>query len=422
MDLVALRRDVHAHPEPAFCEVRTAATVLAHLRELPVEVRTGVAAMRREGVPAYPDEATLRRFADRAVETGADAGDVRRFATEGTAIIADLAGRRPGPAWALRFDMDALPVTEADDPAHAPAANGFRSRYEGFMHACGHDGHVAIGLALARRLADRDFPGTVRFLFQPAEEGGRGARAMLAADAVAGVDRFLAVHLGLDLPATAVAAGITGIFATTKMRARFTGVASHAAAAPEDGRNALLAAATAVLGIHGLPRFSAADTRVNVGTLHAGGNVNIVPAVAELTCEARSKDGAVNADLTERVKQVLCGAAQAQGVAVEIEETGGSTSLTCDDELLDAVPAAADASGHGERAVRLHEMGGSDDASLFAEAVQRAGGLATYTVVGGGNPAPHHNPYFDVDEAALPVAVDVLEALVRQVTRTDDNT
>jgi aminobenzoyl-glutamate utilization protein A len=412
-ELVALRREVHAHPEPAFCEVRTAATVLAHLRKLPAQVRTGSAAMRRDGIPAYPDEATLHQFAARAVDSGSDAADVELLAAEGTAVIADLEGNRPGPTWALRFDMDALPVTEAGDATHVPAARGFRSRYEGFMHACAHDGHVAIGLGLAARLADGDFPGKVRFLFQPAEEGGRGARAMLGADAVAGVDRFAAVHLGLDLAPGAVAAGITGIFATTKMRASFTGIASHAAAAPQDGRNALLAAATAVLGIHGLPRFSTADTRVNVGTLHAGGNVNIISAAAELTCEARSRDGAVNADLTERVKRVLRGAAEAQGVEVAIEETGGSTSLICDDELLDAVLAAAEMTGHGDRALRSHLMGGSDDASLFAEAVQRAGGLATYAVVGGGNPAPHHNPYFDVDESALPVAVDVLEALVR---------
>lgn len=409
MDPVELRRDIHAHPEPAFCELRTAALVLSRLRELPLRIRTGALAL--DGIPAYPDEAMLGRFADLAIGSGAEPGDIATLVEEGTAIVADVTGSRPGPTWALRFDMDALPVTEAADTGHAPAAKGFRSAYEGFMHACGHDGHVAIGLTLAERLADRDFAGTVRFLFQPAEEGGRGARAMLGANVVDGVDRFAALHLGMDLPAGTVAAGITGIFATTKMRARFTGVASHAAGAPQEGRNALLAAATAVLGIHGLPRFSTADTRVNVGTLRAEGNVNIVPALAELTCEARSRDGGVNTELTKRVKQVLRGAAVGQGVEVDIEETGGSTSLDCDPELLDAVLDAAEATGHP--AVRLHQMGGSDDASLFAEAVQRRGGLATYTVVGGGNPAPHHNPYFDVDEAALPVAVDVLEALVR---------
>jgi aminobenzoyl-glutamate utilization protein A len=393
--------------------VRTAATVLAHLHDLPAEVHTGAEAMRLKGIPAYPDESTRRWFADQAVQNGANKSDVHTLIDSGTAVIADIEGSRPGPTWALRFDMDALPVVEADESTHVPAACGFRSRYEGFMHACGHDGHVAIGLGLAARLADRDFPGIVRFLFQPAEEGGRGARAMLGADAVSGVDRFAALHLGLDLEPGAVAAGITGIFATTKMRARFTGVASHAAAAPEEGRNALLAAATAVLNIHALPRFSSAETRINVGTLHAGAYVNIIPALAELTCEARSHDGAVNADLTERVKRVLRGAAQIHGVETEVEEIGGSTSLRCDDEMLDAVLAAANAAGHGERALRSHQMEGSDDASLFAEAVQRAGGIATYIVVGGGNPAPHHNPYFDVDESALPVAVDVLEALVR---------
>src|SRR3954470_17933307 len=110
-ELVALRRDVHAHPEPAFCEVRTAATVLARLRGLPAQVRTGPEAMRREGIPAYPDEATLRGFAERAVESGAAAAGGERLAAEGTAVIADIEGSRPGPTWALRFDMDALPVT-----------------------------------------------------------------------------------------------------------------------------------------------------------------------------------------------------------------------------------------------------------------------------------------------------------------------
>jgi aminobenzoyl-glutamate utilization protein A len=411
--LVALRRDIHAHPEPAFCEIRTAATVLAHLRTLPLEVHTGARAMRVEGIPAYPDEVTRQGYAELAVRDGADAETVGGLVAQGTAVVADIEGNRPGPTWALRFDMDALPVREADDSGHYPAASGFRSRYEGYMHACGHDGHTAIGLGLATRLADRDFAGKVRFLFQPAEEGGRGARAMLASDVVAGVDRFVAVHLGLDQDAGVVAAGITGIFATTKMRARFTGKAAHAAAAPQEGRNALLAAATAVLNIHALPRFSTADTRVNVGTLHAAGNVNIVPAYAELTCEARSPDGAVSDELTQRVKQVLRGAAAVQGVEVDIEDTGGSTSMHCDEEILDAVLDAAKASGHGERAVRLCPMGGSDDASLFAAAVQQTGGLATYMIVGADNPAPHHNPYFDVDEAALPIALDVLEALVR---------
>ena len=309
--------------------------------------------------------------------------------------------------------MDALPLAEAADPRHRPAAEGFRSRHEGVMHACGHDGHVAIGIALAHRLADRDFPGRVRFLFQPAEEGVRGARAMVAGGTAEGLDRFVAVHLGLDVPPAVVVGGANGAFATTKLRAVFVGVASHAAAAPQEGRNALVGAATALLNVMALPRWSTADTRVNVGTLHGGDNVNIVPARAELTCEARSTDGAVSDDLTGRVKRVLRGAAEMHGLEVDIAETGAATTIRSDSELAERIEQVA-RERYGDAAVGdAMPLRGSDDASLFMREVQRAGGLATYAIVGGGNPAPHHNPAFDVDESALPVAVDVLEGLVR---------
>ncbi len=217
-----------------------------------------------------------------------------------TAVVAELAGDRPGPTVALRFDMDALPLVESADPRHFPTANGFRSAYEGVMHACGHDGHVAIGIALAGLLADRRFPGRVRLLFQPAEEGVRGARAMAAAGAVDGVDVFYATHLGMGLPVAAVAAATTGRFATGKFVARFTGRAAHASGSPESGRNALIAAATAALNVQALPRFAAADTRVNVGRLVAGTAANIVPAQAELAFEVRSTDSAVLAELARR--------------------------------------------------------------------------------------------------------------------------
>ena len=412
-ELVALRRDLHAYPEPGFLEIRTASTVLRHLRALPFAVRAGAQAMRADVVAGYPDEPTRARAAERAVATGADPADAESLAREGTAVVAEIEGSRPGPTWGLRFDMDALPLAEAADPRHRPAAEGFRSRHEGVMHACGHDGHVAIGIALAHRLADRDFPGRVRFLFQPAEEGVRGARAMVAAGTAEGLDRFLAVHLGLDVPPGVVVGGANGAFATTKLRAVFVGVASHAAAAPQEGRNALVGAATALLNVMALPRWSTADTRVNVGTLHGGDNVNIVPARAELTCEARSTDGAVSDDLTGRVKRVLRGAAEMHGLEVDIAETGAATTIRSDSELAERIEQVA-RERYGDAAVGdAMPLRGSDDASLFMREVQRAGGLATYAIVGGGNPAPHHNPAFDVDESALPVAVDVLEGLVR---------
>lgn len=413
-ELVALRRDFHRYAEPAFLEIRTSSIVVSRLRELGLTPLTGQEAMRAETVVDYPTAEQRELFGERAVRTGADAGNVARAIEFGTAVIAEVSGNRPGPTWGLRFDMDALPMAESDSAEHAPAANGFRCDYAA-MHACAHDGHTAIGLGLASRLvADNDFAGTARFLFQPAEEGGRGAASMLAAGAVEGVDRFVAVHLGLDEPAGKVSGGIQGLLATTKMRATFTGTAAHAAGAPEQGANALVTAASALLNVMALPRYSTADTRINVGTLHGGDNVNIVPSWAQMTLEARSTDSDVSASLTERIKTALRGSGEMHGVAVDVVETGGSATMDCDAELVEAIDEIAVQVPDATTTNGPKLMGGSDDASLFAREVQRNGGIATYMTVGGGNAAPHHNPLFDIDERSIPIALDTLERLIRR--------
>jgi aminobenzoyl-glutamate utilization protein A len=413
LDVVALRRDFHRHPETAFREIRTVAKVAEILTDLGVEPRLGERVIRTEDVTDYPTAEQLDESAHRAAATGADDTWVSRVRQAGSALVADIPGSRPGPVWALRCDTDALPIVESGQPTHLPTAQGFASVFPGTMHACGHDGHTAIGLALAERLRrDPDFAGTVRLLFQPAEEGGRGARSMLNAGAVADVDRLVALHLGLDHPSCHVVGGAVGAFATTKLRARFTGVASHAAAAPEQGRNALAAAAAGTLAVLAQPRWSTTDTRVNVGTLHAGDNVNIIPAWAELTAETRALDADVQTELTARVVMALDGAAQTYGCEVDVVETGGSTTMASDEELAQAVCDTA--LTLGRTAQTFGPMGGSDDASLLMADVQVRGGAATYVIVGGGNRAPHHNPAFDVDEDAIGFSVDLLESLLRQ--------
>ncbi|MDQ4007766.1 MAG: peptidase dimerization domain-containing protein, partial [Actinomycetota bacterium] len=230
-------------------------------------------------------------------------------------------------------------------------------------------------------------------------------------DALAGVDRFLALHLGLGYECCHVVGGAVGAFATTKLRARFTGTASHAAAAPEQGRNALAAAAAGTLAVLGQPRWAGTDTRVNVGTLHAGDNVNIVPAWAELTAETRALDAQVQTELTGRVERALHGAADTYGCSVQVVHTGGSTTMDSDEGLAQAVCASA--TDLGGTAQTFGDMPGSDDASLFMADVQSRGGTAAYVLVGADNPAPHHNPAFDVDERALGFSVDLLESVLR---------
>ncbi len=413
LDAITLRREFHRHPETAFRELRTAARVAETLSELGVQPRLGEGVMRVEGVVDYPSDEQLDESAARAVSTGADEGWVTRARESGSALVADVAGSRPGPVWALRFDTDALPIGESTGAAHAPVAGGFASTFAGSMHACGHDGHVAIGLSLAERLRrDDDFAGTVRFLFQPAEEGGRGARSMIAAGAVSDVDRFVALHLGLDHPLNHVVGGAVGAFATTKLRARFTGVASHAAAAPQEGRNALAAAAAGLLAVLSQPRWSTSDTRVNVGTLHGGDNVNIIPSWAELTAETRALDADVQAELSKRVVAALEGAARTYDCSVDVLETGGSTTMASDEPL--AASLSQIAVGLGGTGETFGPMAGSDDASLFLADVQKRGGSGTYVIVGADNPAPHHNPAFDVDERSLGFSIDLLDQLIRQ--------
>jgi aminobenzoyl-glutamate utilization protein A len=349
--------------------------------------------------------------AERAVAAGAPAELARHLAEHGTAVVVDIDGGRPGPRWAVRVDMDGLPIAESTDADHPPARLGFRS-VTGAMHACAHDAHTAIGVGLAHRLAGTEFPGSLRLLFQPAEEGARGARAMLGRGVVDGIDRFVGVHLGEDQPVGRVVGGAHGLLATEKLRVRFTGRAAHSGLSPERGRNALAAAAQATLGLLGMPRHGGALTRVNVGRLTAGDAINVVPGWAELMCETRSDDPEVARDLGRRARAIVAGAATMYDVAAEVSVLGAATTFPPDPALVDLVMEAARRRGVTD-AVEHCTVSASDDASLFAEVVREHGGLASFVVVGGGNTAPHHHPAFDIDEAALPVALDLLESLVR---------
>lgn len=414
MTVTELRRDFHRHPEVGFCEFRTASRAAGALADLGWDVGVGADVLQpdaRLGVPA-PD--VLEAAYTRAAGAGADDRFLPAMRGGLTGVVATLRGNRPGPVVALRADLDALPLTESDDPAHLPAREGFRSRWPDAMHACGHDGHVAVALELARRLSDQDFAGTVRLVLQPAEEGGRGAAAMVAAGVAEDVDVFLAAHLGLGLPTGAVCPAVPDLLANAKLRATFRGSAAHASMAPEQGRHALLGAAAATLGVHTMPRFSGHETRVNVGMLTSGTSSNIVPDTAVMLLETRADDGTVNEELERRVRAVLTGAAGMYGLELDVALVGAVTTATSDPLLAEVIEQASRAAG-----AELTAPGagiGSDDATAFMRRVQEHGGLACYFGIGADSPAPHHAGRFDVDEAALPVAVAVLEQVLRTGT------
>lgn len=410
-DVVEIRRKVHAHAELGHLEFHTASLIMDVLEGLGVPYKAGSDAIDVDAIAVPPSDEEYDEFAQRALDAGVPADRVRFLREEGTAVIAMFKGDRPGPVWGLRCDIDALPILESSAETHLPAKEGFRST-TGAMHACGHDGHVAIGLGLAARLAAGDFAGEVRILFQPAEEGVRGAMPMIAAGAAEGIERMHAIHLMVNAPLGHALGGASG-YANTSWQAEYMGEPAHAAAAPEKGRHAIAAAAQATLGILGMSRFSTSDTRVNVGTLQASGAANIIPAAAKMTYQVRAEDNDVLVEMNRRAENIVHGAAQMYGVDVETKIYGSAPNSIPDEVALDSVERAAakiPAITHFDRV----DDGpvGSDDAHLFINEVQKNGGTGSYIYVGAqNNEAPHHHHSFDVDEAALPIAIDLLKAL-----------
>lgn len=411
--LKAFRRAIHQHPEPAFSEVGTAARIEGALTGLPVQVATGPAAHDLSRVVNYPTREAIEAWTALAIESGVSPERAAYFRDNGTALVVDLQGNRPGPSWGLRVDIDALPMHESAESGHFPADEGFNSTVAA-MHACGHDVHATIGVGLLHRLADRVFPGTLRVFFQPAEEGVRGAQTMIDAGVLDGVDRMLAIHVAGEMAVGEVVGSFTGGMATRKLLVNFTGQASHAAGAPEAGRNALIAAATAATGIMGIPRFSTADTRLNVGTLNGGDGVNIVPSSAVMTCEARATDDDVVEEVIARIRAVIAGASLAYGVEHDIAIMGQSATVKPDEELIDLIVAVAEAHPDVRKLHRTQAFAGSDDANLMIRHVQQRNGLGAYIMVGAASPGPHHSAKFDADEEAIPLGIDLLESLLRE--------
>lgn len=235
--LIAWRRDFHHFAESGWVEFRTAAKVAEVLDQLGYDLAMGRDVVDADSRMGLPDDATLAAAFARAREQGAPEKWLGAFEGGFAGIVATLHSGRHGPTMAFRVDMDALDLDEARDNDHLPFREGFASCNDGMMHACAHDGHTTIGLGLAHVLMQyrEQLNGTIKLIFQPAEEGTRGARAMVAAGALDGVDYFTAIHIGTGVPAGTVICGSDNFMATTKFDVRFTGVAAHAGGNPKRG-------------------------------------------------------------------------------------------------------------------------------------------------------------------------------------------
>lgn len=424
--LIAARRDLHRFPETARMELRTASLVFRHLSALGYGIRFGREAMLPEETAPAPSADELAAAEKRAVAEGADPDLVRRMRGGHTALWADLpcpaAGKASGPLLAFRFDMDANTLQESASPDHRPYREGFASVHPGCMHACGHDGHTAIGLALAEllvRMRTR-LRGTVRLIFQPAEESGGGAEPMLAAGVLDKADYLVGLHLGIHALRTGdVICGTRGFMACTGFDLRYTGVSSHSGLAPHEGRNALLAACSAVLGMHAVPRHGGGASRINVGCLHAGRARNAVPDEAVLTVETRG--------ITTQIDEFM------RDEALRIAHAAGRMwNCDCGASLRKSLPGGASSpemsARIAETARRMpafthieteRDFGATEDFTLLLDAVQKRGGQGGYIQLGTDRAAGHHNERFDYDEAALPLGLELLARIAADYLNGD---
>ena len=408
------RRDLHQFAESGWLEFRTATRVADALHTLGYQLQLGREVINAEARMGLPDADTLKQQEARALQQGALAQWLPAFSGGFCGIVATLETGRPGPVMGFRVDMDALDLNESQAADHLPQREGFASCNAGMMHACGHDGHTTIGLGLASVLMamKSQLSGTIKLIFQPAEEGVRGAKAMVEAGVVDDVDLFTAIHLGTGVPAGELVCGSDSFLATTKLDVHFTGVGAHAGGKPEEGRNALLAAAQATLGLHGLPQHSGGVARVNVGVLQAGTGRNVVADTALMKVETRGVSNEVNDDIYQQALRIIAGAAAMYGVEYEVKLMGAARSCTPTQPWVDFLHQQAEALGIFDSVVDSKaQAAGSEDATCMMERVKQRGGQATYAIFGCELAAGHHNAKFDFDESVMGKAVQMLATL-----------
>lgn len=406
-ELIQLRRDFHRYPETSWLEMRTSAKIAEYLTELGMEVLTGKDVCREEARIGVPDPDILERHFSQVKEQGAPARFLTEELEQGYTGVVGILRCGEGPTVALRFDIDALPMEEAEDLEHRPFREGFSSQNPGMMHACGHDCHAAIGLGTARILSElRDqLHGTVKFLFQPGEEGTKGAYAMVENGHLDGVDYFAGTHVAPDDKEDDgdITPGTYGSLATCKYNVFFHGQAAHAGGFPEEGKNAVLAAAHAAVGLSGIARHSQGISRVNVGVIRGGSNSNVVADEAMISMEVRGETDEINQYMDRRAKEICQAAAMMEECSCEMRLMGRAPSQVSSPELIDRI----------SNLVRNHlpqyrvssnlnaKNWGSEDIGFMMNRVQEQGGQAVYMRTMTKMASPQHTVRFDVDEDVL---------------------
>jgi amidohydrolase len=385
---IAWRRDLHQHPELSNREVRTAGLVADHLRALGLDVRTGVAH---------------------------------------TGVVGILRGGQVGPTVALRADMDALPVTEMLDlPFASKARAQYNGREVGVMHACGHDVHTAVLMAVAQVLSQirAELPGTVKFLFQPAEEGTPaeeqgGAKLMIREGALEGpVPRVIfALHVSPNYSVGTLACRPGPIMANQdNLRIVVRGRQTHGAV-PWGGTDPIVVAAQIVLGLQTIVSrqidLPLAPAVITIGSIHGGVRANIIPDEVEMVGTIRTFQPEMRSDIFERIRKTAALVAQSGGAGAEVTIDPGYP-VTCNDPNLTArmMPVLEGVVGKGHLA-SMPPSTGAEDFSYYQRQIP---GLYFFLGVTPPDADPQkapmlHSPRFRADEKAMVIGIRALAHL-----------
>ncbi|WP_417561110.1 M20 family metallo-hydrolase [Marinomonas sp.] len=417
--MIHWRRDFHKFAESGWVEFRTSTLVADELDRLGYTLALGRDVIKAESRMGVPSEDILLKNEQRALEQGAIKKWMPYFSGGFTGLVATLDTGRPGPTVGIRVDMDALDLQESHECSHRPAEQGFQSVNHNMTHACGHDGHTSIGLGVAHLLMANkaQLSGRIKLIFQPAEEGTRGAKSMADAGVVDDVDYFMAIHLGTGVPNGEVVCGSDTFLATTKFNVDFHGFPAHAGGNPELGKNALLAAAQATIGLHSISRHSAGASRINVGVIDAGTGRNVIAQHAHLKVESRGETNEINQYMFERSKEVIAGAAAMYDVSYEIDIVGAAYRSVPSPSWVQFIEDKAKQLGCFEKVVdrQVDGAAGSEDATYMMERVKEKGGEATYIIFGTELSAGHHNDKFDFQEDVLTNAALLLSVVTASV-------
>jgi amidohydrolase len=384
--LTEIRHQLHQNPELSNREEKTAALVADYLRKLGLEVRTGVAK---------------------------------------TGVVALLKGGRPGPVVAVRADMDALPVTEA---TNLPYASKVRATYlgqeVGVMHACGHDIHTAVQLGVASVLTSMraELPGTVKFIFQPAEEGPppgeEGGASLMVKEGVLQNPRpsaIFALHAFSEMPVGDIGYSEGPAFsAADTWEVKITGKQAHGAR-PELSIDPVVTAAQFVQALQAIRSRTMSGHEpgvVTIGTIHGGQRHNIIPAEVSLSGTIRTFRPEMSELAEKRLREILKGVTEANGATGEVVRYVRGAPATINDATLtrETVPALERAAGKG-RVSKIPPAMGSEDFSFFANEVPgfyyRLGQVKPGTTTG-----DHHTPTFLADDGAIPVGVKSMSYII----------